>query len=124
MSACVRPRSRSATDKAAATRCRNVDLCLGASFLRHERPADGARRFAIMARLNGTSASDIARSLGVKPATVKSYLTSCGVTMLRSYCLNPNVAEALNIDEIELRRVGARWNGRYWVGRGPYQGDL
>jgi len=92
--------------------------------LRYERPADGARRFAIMARLNGTPATEIALSLGVKPATVKTYLTSCGVTLLRSYCLNAAVAEALGISEAQLRCAGARWNGRYWVGRGPNQADV
>jgi len=92
--------------------------------LRYERPADGARRLAIMARLNGTPASEIARSLGVKPATIKTYLTSCGHTLMHSYCLSPSVAEALGLTELDLRRAGARWNGRYWVGRGPRQTDV
>ena len=96
---------------------------LGGKVLRHERPADGARRLAIVARLNGTPASEIARSLGVKPATVKSYLTSCGLTLMRSYCVSASVAEALGITELELQRSGARWNGQYWVGRGPCQLD-
>ena len=76
-----------------------------------------------MARLSGTPAAEIARSLGVKPATVKSYLTSCGLTLLRSYCVSASVAEALGITESELRRTGARWNGTYWIGRGPSQLD-
>lgn len=66
---------------------------------------------------------EIANSLGVEPATIKSYLTGSGVTILRSYCLNAQVAEALGITE-ELRGAGARWNGRYWVGRGPSQSDV
>ena len=102
--------------------CGNVEKW--GEVLRYERPADGARRFAIMARLNGTPATEIALSLGVKPATVKTYLTSCGVTLLRSYCLNAAVAEALGISEAQLRCAGARWNGRYWVGRGPNQADV
>ena len=93
-------------------------------MLRYERPADGARRVAILARLSGTPASEIARSLGVKPGTVKTYLTSCGLTLMRSYCLSASVAEALGITELELRGAGARWNGRYWVGRGPCQLDV
>ena len=92
--------------------------------MRHQRPADGARRFAIIARLNGAPTVEIANSLGVKPATIKSYLTGSGVTILRSYCLNAQVAEALGITEAELRGAGARWNGRYWVGRGPSQSDV
>lgn len=74
-----------------------------------------------MERLNGTHASEIARSLGVRPATVKSYLTDLGFTKLRSYCVSANVVEALRITEAELRHVGARWNGRYWIGCGPHQ---
>lgn len=67
---------------------------------------------------------EIANSLSVKPATIKSYLTGSGVTILRSYCLNAQVAEAFGITEAELRGAGARWNGRYWVGRGPNQSEV
>jgi hypothetical protein len=48
---------------------------------------------------------EIANSLGVKPATIKSYLTGSGASILRSYCLNAQVAEALGITEAPTCRT-------------------
>jgi len=84
--------------------------------MKRERPADDARRTAIIARLRGTPTLEIARCLDRKHETVKGYLSSCGTTIAGTYHLNSLIAKAL-FTEQELLDVGAVWDGRSWVGR-------
>lgn len=84
--------------------------------MKRERPADDARRTAIMARLKGTPTLEIARRLDRKHETIKGYLSNCGTTVAGAYHLNSLIAKALFSEE-ELLGVGAVWNGRSWVGR-------
>ena len=83
--------------------------------MKRERPADDARRTAIIARLQGTPTLEIARCLDRKHETIKGYLSSCGTTIDGSYHLNSLIAKAL-FTEQELLDVGAVWDGRSWVG--------
>jgi hypothetical protein len=84
--------------------------------MKRERPADDARRTAIIARLKGTPTLEIARRLERKHETIKGYLSSCGSTIAGAYHLNSLIAKAL-FTEKELLDVGAIWDGRSWVGR-------
>jgi len=85
--------------------------------MKRERPADDARRTAIIERLRGTPTLEIARGLDRKHETIKGYLSSCGTTIGGAYHLNSLIAKAL-FTEQELLDIGAVWDGRSWVGLG------
>ena len=87
--------------------------------MKRERPADDARRTAIIERLRGTPTLEIARGLDRKHETIKGDRSSCGVHHDRRLIYPIGIrliAEALFTPAGHRCTLGAVWDGRSWVG--------